>query len=896
LYWLAINRVPVTYNSLQKDIVDLSNREDLLYTLRSLENRSLVDIQQAGEAFTLQPAVMEYVTQHLIRQVSRKLGHLSENNAPLTNSSNELNSHALLKAEASDHVRGLQQKFIVQPIKDELVQQTGSLKAAKTHINALLQNCHQQQHDPTQNGYLVGNLLNLLTQFSQDLKEAVFSETTTLSELTIRQAYLADADLSAAKFHNCRLDKSVFKENLGDVIAVGFGIASALNNTTFLAAGDANGRIHLWNTETFAKYTYWPAHLGWVRSIAFSPDGQWLLSGGDDRALRLWQMPTADLQHMADDQLPAVPVMQWELKRDNWDWVRSVAWHPKGEILACSSGAQVSLYERTTQTLLTTFCATTLRALSPDAAPDFSGSGDDIIRFIQFSPDGQQLASCGDDGHICLWDIASETLIHKFEGHSGWVRSIVFSPDGEWLISGSDDNTVRIWSISAKTCTTILKGHRDRIRAVAISANGRYLASGSDDGTVRLWNFPARQLIDQFQNHTSRVWSVAFFQQEKQLLLASGGDDQSVIVARIVSHESTLQPIKTLRGYANSVRAIALAPVIEGELAVSGGDDGYLKVWKLKQGQPLAQPPARLAGHLGRIWAVAVHPKRRRIATGSDDHSVRLWDLKTGKCLTTLAWHKNWVRAVAFSPDGQFLASAGDDKRIQLWKMPTVEQHHTLEQHRHWVTTLAFSRDSRYLASGSDDRQVMVWDAEQGTRQQVMTHHKHRIRSVAFGPDNLLASASDDCSVAIWKIGQSDPIQVFERAQLGVRSVVFSPDGVNPDDQWLIGGGDNAQVHLWHVGHWEEHYTLDVPIEQGQPFGLQGLSVSADGQRLAGCDRSGAILIWSLKTRQLITHIKARRPYENMEIKNVTGLGPVQKATLRDLGAIDETSQDLTMV
>ncbi|MEM6353398.1 MAG: WD40 repeat domain-containing protein, partial [Cyanobacteria bacterium P01_D01_bin.14] len=424
------------------------------------------------------------------------------------------------------------------------------------------------------------------------------------------------------------------------------------------------------------------------------------------------------------------------------------------------------------------------------------------------------------------------------------------------------------------------------------------LASGSDDGTVRLWDFQTQTLIKSFQSHASRVWSVAFFRQtvgqKERLLLASGGDDQTVMVASVVSEPAGLEPIKTLRGYANSIRAIELVqvPGAAVDLVVGGGDDNDLKVWKVQDGKPLSREPQRLVGHMGRIWSVSVHVPSGQIATGSDDHSVRLWDLHTGQCQTTLAWHKHWVRAVTFSPDGKFLASAGDDRLIQLWKMPTVEQHRTLTKHRHWVTTLAFSRDSHYLASGSDDRQVILWDVQTGKQLRVFEYHQHRVRSVAFGPNNLLASASDDCSVAIWNLDsdQARPVHVFEQGGLGVRSVVFS------GARWLLGGGDEPVVNVWRVGNWDEHYSLAVPVEPGQPFGLQGLSVSADEQYLVGCDRNGTVLIWSLEDRQLVDQIRARRPYENMEIKHVTGLGPVQKATLRDLGAIDETSQNLTAV
>ncbi len=897
MYWLAINRLPVTFASLQADIVALSNKQDLVYTLRSLEHRSLIEIRSAGAEFTLQPTVMEYVTQHLVKQVVDELSSMAKSTAD----SLLLNEHSLLKADAEPYVRQQQTEKLLKPVLDALRQIYGSAVETQAKLEIFL-NTHRT-NAVYKTGYLGGNLVNLMAQLSEELKAHKDLSHKDFSHLAIWQADLEGVTLTGTKFNHCNLEKSVFTEMLSDVVSVGFTNQLASLNALaapYLAAGDTNGHIHIWNALTYQKRTYWQGHLGWVRSLAFNRDNTLIATGGDDSKLRLWRFHPSPDHHPSLNNISLV----WE-KNGFPDWVRSVAFHPEQDVVACCSHATIYLYHEQT--------GQALARLQEDDIEPATPTSIETLRYITFSPDGTRIASCGDDMKVRVWDWQARKRIFispADTGHTNWARAVTFSSCGRYLISSSDDQTVHVWDLDAQTCVRILRGHTDRVRSVTVSPDGCYMASGSDDGTVILWDFPTMTQIGKSQIHESRVWSVAFYQHNHQTLLASGGDDRSVVLSRVSPIQNgrmhPIEPIKILRGFAMGTRSVAVLPRSaqepELDLIISGGNDWRIKLWQCSQGDPNV-PIRDLAGHTGRVWSVAAH--KGWVASASDDSTVRIWNLENSSCVKVLTAHQHWVRTVAFNPSGTMLASGADDTQVHIWQLPTGMKLHTLDQHQHWIRTLAFSPDGRYLASGGDDKAIYLWDVIKGQPiRKFQQRHQHRIRSVAFRPSNssqpahrlLLASGSDDGKVIIWDVETGECLHCFEEQHrtAGVKSVAFSPDGC-----WMATGSDDHLIYVWdtrtaHPKTWKSK-QLSMPMTIGQPLGIQSLVFMSDSHNLVSCDRSGAIHIIDIieGTRR---QIKPQRPYENMQIKGITGINPVQRVSLKDLGAVDVEDLNLSLV
>ncbi|MEM7064494.1 MAG: NB-ARC domain-containing protein [Cyanobacteria bacterium P01_B01_bin.77] len=894
MYWLAINCLPTSFYKLQADIVSLSNKKDLIYTLRSLERRSLIEIRSAGSEFTLQPIVMEFVTQNLVKRVVKELTIPSDrgtsNNEPVSSIS-LLNNHSLFKADADQSTQDIQTQRLLTPVLDALKELYGGADNTQQQLEVILDT--HRKNSVYKTGYFGGNLFNLMAQLSKEINKSKDLSHKNFSNLAIWQADLEGVKLTGTKFNNCSLEKSAFTEMLSDVVTVVFTNSSdsfSSPSVPYLAAGDTNGHIHIWNALTYQKCTYWQGHLSWVRSLAFNQDNTLIATGGDDSTLRVWRFRPNPPNYPSLNNISLV----WE-KTDFPDWVRSVAFHPCQKIVACCSRSTIYLFDETGKELV---------QLQEKVAEKFTATSEETLRYIAFNVNGDLIASCGDDNHVRVWNwqTRQRQFISFQVSHSDWARAVAFVPNTQQLVSSSDDQTVRIWDLKSQQLIKILRGHTDRIRSVAVSPDGRYIASGSDDGTVSLWDLETKTKITESQIHHSRVWSVAFYQTKKQTLLASGGDDQSVVLSNVYSTQpdrsTRIQPLKILRGFAMGTHSVSVLHRVSAketdleDLIISGGNDWHIKIWKPSNSQNM--PIRDLADHTGRVRSVAAHEEW--VASASDDGTVRIWDIATSSCVRVLTGHHHWVRTVAFSPNGTMLASGADDKQIYLWQLPTGIKLHTLNKHKHWIRTLAFSYDSQYLASGGDDKAIYLWNTKTGeVRHKLQDKHEHRIRSVMFRPppqgiqsnDTLiLASGSDDRQIIIWDVRTGKCLFSFkEPHKAGVKAIAFSPDGC-----WMASGSDDQMIYLWdtHSSDPQDWTYKPLPMSMaiGQPLGIQSLAFMSDNQHVVSCDRSDAIHIINIFTG-VRRQIKPPRPYENMQIKGITGIDPVMRINLKDLGAVD---------
>ncbi|OBS17519.1 hypothetical protein FPOA_12011 [Fusarium poae] len=288
--------------------------------------------------------------------------------------------------------------------------------------------------------------------------------------------------------------------------------------------------------------------------------------------------------------------------------------------------------------------------------------------------------------------------------------------------------------------------------------------------------------------------------------------------------------LQTLEGHGDSVTSVVFST--DGQRLASGSRDKTVKIWDAATGAC----EQTLEGHGDPVTSVVFSADGQRLASGSHDGKVKIWDAATGTCMQTLEGHGNWVNSVVFSADGKRLASGSDDNTVKIWDAATGACEQTLEGHGDPVTSVVFSADGQRLASGSCDN-IKIWDAATGTCMQTLGHSDW-VNSVVFSADGQrLASGSCD-NIKIWDAATGTCMQTLEGHGDWVTSVVFSADG-----QRLASGSYDETVKIWDAATGVCEQTLE-----GHGDWVWSVVFSADGQRLASGLDDKTVKIWDAAT------------------------------------------------
>jgi WD40 repeat protein len=286
-------------------------------------------------------------------------------------------------------------------------------------------------------------------------------------------------------------------------------------------------------------------------------------------------------------------------------------------------------------------------------------------------------------------------------------------------------------------------------------------------------------------------------------------------------------------GHEDWVWGVVWSP--DGRRLASGSDDGAVMIWDAESGDCLRT----LLGHGDGVQAVSWSPDGRRLASGSSDGIVMTWDAESGECLRALSGHGKTVRSVEWSPCGRRLASGSEDHAVRLWDASSGSCVHTLSGHRDEVLSVAWSRDGRHLASGSEDQTVRLWDVQSGECVRVLSDHEMTAWSVAWSPDGLsLASGSAGGTVRLWDPESGECVRVLSGHEGTVFSMEWSPDGLR-----LASGSSDQTVRIWDAESGSCVRTL-----HGHDDLVLSVAWSMDGLRLASGSADKTVKLWDVET------------------------------------------------
>ena len=288
--------------------------------------------------------------------------------------------------------------------------------------------------------------------------------------------------------------------------------------------------------------------------------------------------------------------------------------------------------------------------------------------------------------------------------------------------------------------------------------------------------------------------------------------------------------------HVGDVNAVAFST--NGQHIATGSNDGTLRLWDVDTGQCLRA----LTGHESGLTSVTFSPDGLHIASGSHDHTLRLWDVDTGQCLRVMTGHEDWVTSVAFSPNGQNIVSGSHDRTLCLWDSDTGQCLRVMAGHEIWVMSVAYSPNGLRIASGDGNGRrgtLRLWDADTGQCLRDMAEHEESVLSVAFSPNGLhIASGSDDGTLRLWDLVTGQCLRVMAGHEDSVTSVAFSPNG-----QHIASGSRDSTLRLWDVDTGQCLRILSW--HEGCVFSV---AFSPNGLHIASGSDDGTLRLWDLVT------------------------------------------------
>jgi WD40 repeat protein len=608
-------------------------------------------------------------------------------------------------------------------------------------------------------------------------------------------------------------------------------------------------------------------HNAAATSVAWSPDGQRLASGGADNRVRLWDATSGKQIRVLTGHTGAVGIVVFS--RDG-NQLASAAGTASGEakVWDAADGHEVcTLHGRFGLVWAMAFSPDGRRLVTaschldqPDTLSDvnhWDAATGRLIRTLPvvtsgfsnlaLSPDGQRLA------------VASARIVSVFDTDTGKelgaVRpridiplEVAFSPDNQRLATGGLGGNAEVWNMAAdrgdKTDppSLSLSGHTTHVTYMAFSPDGTRLASAGFNGVVKVWNVLTGKLLLTRKAHPYSVPCLAFSPDSQRLVTCGGESVLKVWDATSGPTSDLVYPQLDFPAGGGQALEVAFSP--DGQRLATASY--AVRVWEAATGQQLLCLEG--SGRSGQVPCVAFSPDGRTLAAPCPP-DVLLWDAATGRPVLRLKGGASEpVNHLAFSPEGQRLAAAGRDGMVRVWDVSGGSSEVTtplltLQGHGGPVRSVAFSPDGQRLASGGMDETVRVWDVAAGqgpVAAPLVTHpDAESVECVAFSSDGRVAWGDTRGCVFVLDIatgrGEGATSLLRFRGHSGtVFGVAFSPDG-----RRLATAGGDKTVKVWEAATGQEVLSL-----KGHGDAVLSVAFSPDGKRLASAGRDGMVQIW----------------------------------------------------
>lgn len=647
------------------------------------------------------------------------------------------------------------------------------------------------------------------------------------------------------------------------------GLAYNFDGTQIATGGGASspGVVKIWETKTYKQALVLREHERTVSSVAFSPDGKWLASGSADRKVRIWDVETGDLKATLTGHEHTVSGVAFrpdgkQLASCSWDgtirtwsfpkekqervlvgaatFVTSVTYDPQGTKLATGSSDLGTGAEIRIRNAKTQQVLQTLREHKRP------------ILDLAFSPNGKQLASASYDNSVILWDAEKGTVLHQWNDHPRFPpKCLAFTKDGKILAAAGDGDQVVLWDTATgkkiRELSQNLPAKHDFVNDLSFSDDGKLLAV-SHIRKTNVWDVEQGKGLFTVRDDASVV-GIKMIGEGKSLISVSGTTVKIWDLGK-------KRLVKTIYGHGPEASCAAFAP--EGQALVTGHSDHTVRVWDLSTGKITTY-----RGHNDQIEQVAWHPTEEHVASVSRDRTLRLWHLRRSQKQVPL---RQGQRAIAFHPEGAQRAVAAKDNLILLQKSATGTTTRTLNGHTLEVTHLDFDKTGQQLLSvampdqpfESDVKaarvEAKIWDVASG--QPTAGFEASGACLAIHGASRRIAVTQPDKLLLVYDVITMKPILRLENLPTRVTLGAFDPTGKRfafvMDKTVTVYDLPTKQVHA----RFDQHRTSVVSLT----FDGSGKWLAVGTSGIWDAEMGpGEIHVWDLKTKKLHQGLRGHR-------------------------------------